>query len=392
MFHILRHKEEDLTHYIWQQPQWPHFSFDAERLLRPLGRCRNLQGRLIQQVTSLGLDLELATQLEALTQETVKTAELEGDFYNPEAVRSSIALRLGLPTAGLPAAPRYVDGLVDVLLDATDLANPKIDAARLQGWQAALFPMGRSGLHEVEVGRWRSQLMQIISGRYGKEKVHFVAPPPESVDKEMKLFFKWWNATHPCLEKEDAILRAGIAHYWFVAIHPFADGNGRIARALSDMALTQAEGTSKRCYSLSAMIMEARNGYYEVLEKTSSGQGDITDWLCWFLDRYEQAMQHSQKSISKILGISHFWQNISRLSLNERQRKVVRKLLEAGEDGFEGGLTAQKHRGMVKASRATLARDLSDLVEKKILCVSGEKKGTRYQLNWDLAAPSNRPK
>jgi len=376
-----------LTQYIWQYPQWPNFTINAERLLIPLGRCRNLQGQLVQQVSSLGLDLELATQLEALTQETVKTAELEGEFYNLEAVSSSIANRLGLSTAGLPAAPRNVDGLVDVLLDATDLDKPALTADRLQAWQAALFPTGRSGLHEIEVGKWRSEEMQIVSGRHGREKIHYVAPPPKKVDQEMKAFFKWWDRSHPRFENEDSILRAGIAHYWFVAIHPFDDGNGRIARALSDMALAQAEGATKRCYSLSSMIMEARDGYYEVLEKTSIGHGDITDWLCWFLGRHEQAMKHSQQTINKVMGISHFWQNVSDISMNGRQRKVVKKLLEAGQNGFEGGFTAKKHQGMVKGSRATLARDLAYLVEKKILLVSGERRSTKYELNWDLATP-----
>ena len=385
---ILRHKEVCLTQYIWHHPQWPDFTSETKRLLLPLGRCRNLQGQLIQQVSSLGLDLALETQLEALTQETVKTAELEGEFYNPEAVRSSIASRLGLPTAGVRAAPRTVDGLVDVLLDATNLDNPTLTADRLKAWQAALFPNGRSGLFDIAVGKWRSQEMQVVSGRHGRKKIHYIAPPPENVGREMKSFFEWWERSQPHFGNEDPILRAGIAHYWFVAIHPFDDGNGRIARALSDMALAQAEGAAKRCYSLSSMIMESRDGYYEVLEKTSNGQGDITDWLCWFLDCHEQAMKHSQQTISKVLGISHFWLNISDVSLNDRQRKVVKKLLEAGRGGFKGGFTAKKHQGIVKGSRATLARDLADLVEKRILLAAGEKKGTRYELNWSLASPS----
>lgn len=377
-----------MSQYIWQRVQWPHFSINAERLLVPLGHCRNLQGQLLQQVSSLGVDLELATQLEALTQEAVKSAEIEGEFYNPDAVRSSIAKRLGLPTAGLPAAPRNVDGLVDVLLDATDLDNPNLTADRLKAWQAALFPTGRSGLHEVKVGKWRSEEIQVISGRYGREKVHYTAPPPENIEREMNVFFEWWDKSHPRFGEEDSILRAGIAHYWFVAIHPFEDGNGRIARALADMALAQAEGAAKRCYSLSSMLMEVRDGYYEVLEKTSNGQGDITDWLCWFLERHEQAMRHAQQTISKVMDISRFWQNVSDVSMNERQRKVVKKLLEAGQDGFEGGLTAKKHQGMVKGSRATLARDLADLVDKKILLISGEKKATKYELNWNLTSPA----
>ncbi|OEU72492.1 MAG: hypothetical protein BA864_09790 [Desulfuromonadales bacterium C00003093] len=374
-----------MAKYIWQFPNWPNFNIDYEHLLPKLSRCHSLQGHLLQQIASVGIDLELETQLEALTQEAVKTAELEGEYYNPDAVRSSIARRLGLPTAGLPSPPRNVDGLVDVLLDATDIDNPNLSSDRLKAWHAALFPTGRSGLNDIEVGQWRSEAMQIISGRAGKEKIHYEAPPADRVDHEMKVFFEWWEKSHADLKSTDPIIRAGIAHYWFVAIHPFDDGNGRIARALSDMALAQSDGTTKRCYSLSSTIMENREGYYSVLENTSNGQGDITEWLSWFVDCLEVSLNQSKTTIEKVLGLTHFWQNISDISLNDRQIKVVKKLLEAGEGGFEGGLTAKKHQGMVKGSRATLTRDLADLVDKGILIVTGERKGTRYDLNWEFA-------
>lgn len=377
-----------MAKYIWQSANWPKFKIDYENLLPKLSRCHALQGQLIQQVTSLGIDLELEAQLESLTQEAVKTAEIEGEHYNPDAVRSSIARRLGLSTAGLPSPPRSVDGLVDILLDATDTTSPELNSDRLKAWQAALFPTGRSGLYDIEVGQWRTEAMQIVSGRAGKEKIHYEAPPADRVDHEMQLFIEWWQKSHPDQNNTDPVIRAGIAHYWFVAIHPFADGNGRIARALSDMALAQSDGAAKRCYSLSSTIMENRDGYYSVLESTSNGQGDITEWLAWFLDSLELSLKKSKATIEKVLGLAHFWHNISDISLNDRQIKVVKKLLEAGEGGFEGGLTAKKYHGMVKGSRATLTRDLSDLVDKGILVLTGERKAARYNLSWELARKS----
>ncbi len=371
--------------YIWQSASWPKFKIDYESLLPKLSRCNALQGQLVQQVTSLGIDLELGAQLESLTQETVKTAEIEGEHYNQDAVRSSIARRLGLPTAGLPSPPRSVDGLVDILLDATDTNSPDLSLERLKAWQAALFPTGRSGLRAIEVGKWRTEAMQIVSGRAGKEKIHYEAPPADQVVDEMQRFLEWWKKSYPDQNNTDPIIRAGIAHYWFVAIHPFADGNGRIARALSDMALAQSDGAAKRCYSLSSTIMEKRDGYYSVLENTSNGQGDITEWLAWFLDCIELSLKRSKATIEEVLGLTHFWHHISDISLNDRQIKVVKRLLAAGEGKFEGGLTAKKYQGMVKGSRATLTRDLADLVDKKILILTGERKAARYSLNWELA-------
>ena len=378
-----------MAKYIWQSANWPHFKIDYEQFLPKLGNCHALQGQLFQQVTSLGIDLEIKSQLESLTQEAVKTAEIEGELYNPDTVRSSIARRLGLSTAGLPVPPRNVDGLVDVLLDATETDGADLTFGRLKGWHTALFPTGSSGLRNIEVGQWRTEPMQIVSGRAGKERVHYEAPPANQINHEMQVFIEWWKNSHPDLNSIDPIIRAGIAHYWFVAIHPFADGNGRISRALSDMALAQVDGAAKRCYSLSSTIMENRDDYYSVLEKTSNGQGDITEWLSWFLDCLEVALNQSKSTIEKVLGFTRFWHQISDISLNERQIKVVKKLLEAGEGGFEGGLTAKKHQGMVKGSRATLTRDLADLVSKRILIITGERKAARYHLNWQLAGKSS---
>lgn len=372
-----------MPQHIWQHPTWPSFSMDFEQLTPQLGRCRHLQGQLFQQIKSLGLDLELKTQLESLTNEAVKTAEIEGELLNPDSVRSSVAIRLGLPTGGLPSAARNVDGLVDVLIDATTGDSKSLTAERLKAWQAALFPTGYSGLYKIITGDWRTEPMQIVSGRIGREKVHYEAPPADRVDNEMEAFLTWWQESHPEQGNVDPILRAGIAHYWFVAIHPFDDGNGRIGRALADMALAQGEGTAKRCYSLSSIIMQSKDTYYNVLSHTSNGEGDLTKWLSWFLSCHEHAMQEAQTTINKVMGISRFWQNVSHLDMNTRQRKALSKLLEAGEDGFEGGLTAKKYQGMSKGSRATVTRDLADLVTKGVLSMEGERRTTKYRLNWE---------
>ncbi len=372
-----------MPQYVWQYPTWPTFTLDYEQLTPQLGRCRHFQGQLFQQVKSLGLDLELKAQLESLTKEAVKTAEIEGELLNPDSVRSSVAIRLGLPTAGLPVAPRSVDGLVDILMDATGSDNKPLTAERLQSWQAALFPTGYSGLFKIITGDWRTEPMQVVSGPVGRKIVHYEAPPAEQVNAEIDAFLTWWQESHPDRGGVDPILRAGIAHYWFVAIHPFADGNGRIGRALADMALAQGDSAAKRCCSLSSTIMESRDAYYTVLSRTSKGHGDLTEWLSWFLNCHEHAMQESQNTIGKVMGTSRFWQNVSHLDMNTRQRKVVGKLLEAGEDGFEGGLTAKKYQGMSKGSRATVTRDLADLVEKGVLSMQGERRTTKYFLNWD---------
>lgn len=373
-----------MTQYIWQASDWPNFQLDHEALSMPLGRCRHLQGQLFQQIRALGIELELNTQLEALTQEAVQTAAIEGERLNTDSVRSSIAKRLGLPSAGLPPAKRDVDGLVDVLLDATDNNLQPLTTDRLKAWHAALFPTGYSGLYKIRVADWRETPMQIISGPVGRDKVHYEAPPAEKIELEMQKLLTWWHDTVPSKAVIDPVVRAGIAHYWFVAIHPFDDGNGRIARALTDMALAQADGATKRCYSMSATIIENRNSYYQVLEQTSKGTGDLSTWMLWFLDCYEKSILRTQMTMEKVLGISHFWQNVASLAMNERQRKVVRKLLEVGVGGFTGDLTAKKYLAMTKTSRATGTRDLADLVEKEILVSKGERAGTRYELNWKL--------
>lgn len=376
-----------MSQYVWQSKHWTKFRIDLEQLVKPLSRCRYEQGVMSQKVESLGLDLELEAQLESMTQEVVQTSAIEGEFLDPQGVRSSVARKLGLPTAGLPPATRDAEGIVEILMDATENYREPLTDERLQGWHAALFPTGYSGFHKIQVADWRrpeSDPMQIISGPVGKETVHYVAPPAVRVNGEIKKFLTWWKKDHTG-KKMDPILRAGMSHYWFVAIHPFEDGNGRIARALTDMALAQADGARKRCYSLSGQIIKDRESYYRVLENTSKGDGDLTDWMAWFLDCFEKAVSDSQKTLEGVLGVARFWQNIARLDLNKRQKKVLGKLLKAGPGGFEGGLKPHKFKSMTGASRATVHRDISDLVEKGIL-VPGEAGGrsTSYDLNWEL--------
>jgi len=366
--------------YIWETKAWPKLHWGKGALLALLSQARKDQGALLGRIKSLGF--ELGTQAEAvvLTEEAIKTSAIEGERLNLDSVRSSVARHLGLPTAGLTRDTRSVDGLVEVLLDATRGYSKPLTAQRLKGWQAALFPTGYSGFSKIRVGKWRgSAPMRVVSGAVGRERVHFEAPPGERVGKEMRQFLSWWQSS---LEEEDGILRAGVAHFYFVTIHPFEDGNGRIARALTDMALAQDERLENRYYSLSSQIMEERDEYYRVLEKCSKGT-DITDWLAWFLSCYSRAVRRSEKMIAKVLAKAEFWQRASSIQMNERQRKVVNRLLDAGQASFEGGLTTRKYVSMTKVSRATAFREISELVEKGILVQNPSKgRSASYDLNW----------
>lgn len=376
-----------MSQYVWERSSWPQFSMDFELLLTPLGRCRYQQGILYHKLEQVGLELQLGAQLESLTTEAVETSAIEGEFLDPAGVRSSVARKLGLPTAGLPPASRGAEGLVEVLLDATAGFDQPLSEDRIKGWHAALFPTGYSGLHKIEVAGWRraaSDPMRVVSGPIGKERVHYVAPPAADVAREMKRYIDWWNRT--ILNGEgDPVLNAGVAHYYFLAIHPFEDGNGRVARALTDMVLARADGARKRCYSVSAGIMRDRENYYNVLDKTSLGNGDLTPWLIWFLGCLEQALLESHKTLDGVLGTARFWQRVAPMALNRRQIKVLAKLLDARAGGFEGGLKPHKYRSMTGVSRATAHRDITDLVEKGIL-VPGPAGGrsSSFDLNWDF--------
>ena len=368
--------------YIWQCENWPKLSWKSGPLLSLISMARLAQGKLLARVASLGFKLGREAQADILTEEAVKTSEIEGERLNRESVRSSVAKHLGLPAAGLAPANRSVDGLVEVLLDATKNYEKPLTAARLKRWQAALFPTGHSGLRKIRTGAWRGSehAMQVVSGPVGREKVHYEAPPGGSVEKEMRQFLSWWGAG---LKNEDGLLRSGLAHFYFVTLHPFEDGNGRIARALTDMALAQDEKLPTRYYSLSSQIMEDRDEYYAVLEASQKERGDVTAWLKWYLGCHRRAVERAEKLISGVLAKADFWHRHNQTEMNERQRKVVNRLLDSGQGGFQGGLTTRKYVSMAKVSRATAFREISDLVEKGILLQNPARgRSASYDLNW----------
>jgi Fic family protein len=372
-----------MPHYIWQRPAWPDFKWQSDLLLAPLGRARLRQGKLLSKALALGFDLGQQAQVEILTEEAVKTAAIEGESLDRGSVRSSAARRLGLPTAGLPAAPRQVEGLVEVLLDATRNYHEPLTAERLKGWQAALFPTGYSGMHRVRSGDWRGEEtpMQVVSGPIGRETVHYEAPPGARIPAEVDGFLAWWMKSR---EAMDGLLRAGVAHFRIVTIHPFEDGNGRIARALTDMALAQDEDLPARFYSLSSQIMAERDAYYAVLEKVQKGDGDITAWLEWFLGCFERAVERSEDLLAGVLLKARFWQRHAGAGISERQRKVLNRLLDAGPGGFEGGLTTRKYAGLAGVSKPTAQREIADLVGKGMLRPNpGGGRSTSYDVAWE---------
>ncbi|MFK5926790.1 MAG: Fic family protein [Desulfuromusa sp.] len=354
--------------YIWQHPSWPRFRWDNAALMKSLGDCRFQQGSLLAQMRELGMEVRQQARAEVLIEEALKTSEIEGERLDPNAVRSSVTRRLGLPTAGLrEVRNQHADGVVEILLDATLGYEKELAIERLFGWHAALFPTGYSGLHKIHVASWRDDRdgpMRIVSGSIGKEKIHYEALPSDSLDHEMQLYLDWWKKSRRNL---DGLLRAAISHLWFVAVHPFEDGNGRIARTLTEMALAQDEELDIRYYSLSSQIMADRESYYSVLERTNKGNGDITEWIQWFLDRVSRAILHSNDLLTNVMQKSRFWSCHTQTELNERQRKVLNRLLDAGPDGFEGGMTNRKYAGIAHVSRATAQRELADLVEKCVL-------------------------
>jgi Fic family protein len=363
-------------------PDWPKLTWQSDPLLAPLGRARLRQGKLLSKALALGFDLGQQAQVEILTEEAVKTAAIEGESLDRGSVRSSVARRLGLPTAGLATAPRQVEGLVEVLLDATGNYRESLTAERLKGWQAALFPTGYSGMHRVRIGDWRDEEtpMQVVSGSIGRETVHYEAPPGARVPAEVDGFLAWWMKSR---EAMDGLMRAGVAHFRLVTIHPFEDGNGRIARALTDMALAQDEDLSARFYSLSSQIMAERDGYYTVLEQVQKGDGDITAWLEWFLGCFERAVERSAIAAGVLLK-ARFWQRHAGAGISERQRKVLNRLLDAGPGGFEGGLTTRKYAGLAGVSKPTAQREIADLVGKGMLRQNpGGGRSTNYDVAWE---------
>ncbi|MDL2286050.1 Fic family protein [Desulfococcaceae bacterium OttesenSCG-928-F15] len=367
--------------YIWQHAHWQNFHFDSAALLQPLASVRKAQGRLLGLIEDLRLDDSMRVQAVSLEEDVIQTAAIEGEALDRESVRSSIARHLGLPHAGLRPADRAADGLVQILLDATRNYTSPLTAERLYGWHAALFPTGYSGLHKITVAGWRTSPMQVVSGPVGKQTVHYEAPSPEMLDDEMRLFFHWWEKG---LDSMDGIIRAALAHFYFVTIHPFDDGNGRLARCIADMALAQDEKTGMRFYSLSAQMMAERESYYEVLERTQKGSGDTTLWLLWFFGCLERAIIAAASTLNRVLFKAGFWKRHSDTPLSERQRKVLNRLLDAGPDGFEGGLSTRKYMGMAKTSRATAWREIEDLLKKGLLQpLPGGGRSTAYTIAWE---------
>ncbi len=361
--------------FIHQKDNWPEFTWNSNDFLDLLSEARNLQGRLIGKMETLGFDLRNEALLDTLTLDVLKSSEIEGEFLNPGQVRSSIARRLGMEIAGAVDSDRSVEGVVEMMLDATQRCFDPLTADRLFGWHSALFPTGRSGMYKITVADWRKDTsgpMQVVSGAMGKEKVHFQAPDSDLVEKEMTRFLNWFNNS-----KIDLVIKAAIAHLWFVTIHPFEDGNGRITRAMTDMLLAKADKSNQRFYSMSAQIRLERKQYYEILENTQKGNLDITDWIVWFLNCLINALKSTDSILTKVLFKADFWQKQINTAINDRQRKLLNRLL----DGFDGKLTSSKWAKIAKCSKDSAVRDINDLIDKGILQreVAGGR-STNYEL------------
>jgi Fic family protein len=362
--------------YIHELQDWPRFSWNRERLAEPLASVRHRQGRLIGHMEALGFNLQQEAVLETLTADVLKSSEIEGEKLDAEQVRSSLARRLGMDIGALRPADRNVEGVVEMMLDATRHYDQPLSSERLFAWHASLFPTGRSGMTKIRAGAWRKDStgpMQVVSGPIGKEHVHFVAPKADRLDAETRRFLEWFETD----SGSDPVLKAGMAHLWFVTIHPFDDGNGRIARAIADLALARSENSPQRFYSMSAQIRQERNAYYDILEETQRGTMDITGWMDWFLGCLGRAIDGAQTTLSAVLAKARFWERIHGVPLNDRQRLVLNRLL----DGFEGKLTTSKYAKLAKCSQDTALRDILPLVKRGILVLNPEGgRSTSYAL------------
>ena len=348
--------------YIHEHKDWPKFRWNEQRLLRLLAKVRHHQGRLIGHMQGLGFSLRKEAVLQTLTQDVVKSSEIEGEALDSQQVRSSIARRLGIDIGALVPADRHVEGVVEMMLDATQNYDKPLTKKRLLDWHAALFPTGRSSMHKIRVGKWRddkSGPMQVVSGPIGRERVHYEAPQAKKIPREMTDFLSWFKADEPI----DPVIKAALAHLWFVTIHPFEDGNGRIARAIADMALARSEGSSQRFYSMSAQIRLERKAYYDMLETTQKGDLDVTDWLEWFLACLDRAFDRANAILGNVLTKSRFWQSHAETTFNKRQRDMINRLME----DFEGKLTSSKWAKIEKCSQDTASRDIDDLISRGVL-------------------------
>ncbi len=363
--------------YIYQHNDWPNFFWDNEKIAILLSNVHLEQGKLIGKMHALGFEIQNEGIVETLTMEIIKTSEIEGENINLAQVRSSLCRKLGVEAASLVQSDRDVDGLVDMLIDATLYADNPLTADRLFNWHGALFPTGRSGLYKIVTANWRNDAngpMQVVSGPVHKLKVHFQAPDAKKIKKEMNKFFKWLNSS----KNIDSILQAAIAHLWFITLHPFEDGNGRLARAITELMLTRSDKSPQRFYGMSNQINIERNLYYNILEKTQKGNLDITNWLIWFLECLHKSILSSENTLSSVLKKATFWQENMFISLNERQHKMINKLF----DGFDGKLNTSKWAKISKCSSDTALRDIQDLVDKQILIrEAGGGRSTSYLLN-----------
>lgn len=362
--------------YIWEKSNWPNFTWNEHSLINLLAQVSREQGLLLGKMGALGFNLRNEANLNTLTEEVIKSSEIEGELLKRDQVRSSIARRLGIDIAGLLPVDRNVDGVVEMLLDAVSHYDETLTAERLFAWHAALFPTGRSGMTQIKIGGWRDDShghMQVVSGPIGREKIHYQAPPANRIPDEMKKFLNWFEAS----SQIDPLLTAGLAHLWFVTIHPFEDGNGRIARAIADMALARSERSEQRFYSMSAQISREHKAYYDILEWSQKGSLDLTRWLEWFLKCLLRAIEGAQVTLHSIISKAQFWERFAKEPLNERQIKVLNRLL----DGFDGKLTTTKWARLAKCSQDTAYRDILDLINRGILRKDlGGGRSTSYSL------------
>jgi Fic family protein len=361
---------------IWERDTWPNLTWQDAHVATCLAEVRHTQGRLIGRMEALGFKLREEAVLQTLTQDVVKTSEIEGEQLDATQVRSSLARRLGIDIGALPPTDRNVEGIVEVMLDATRNYDAPLTAERLFGWHAALFPTGRSGMTLIRVGDWRDDStgpVQVVSGPYGRERVHYTAPPASRVAAEMEAFLAWFNAPI----SSDPVIKAALAHLWFVTIHPFEDGNGRIGRAIADLALARSEGSSQRFYSMSAQIRTERSVYYDQLEQTQKGETDVTEWVLWFLACLDRAIRGADSVLAAVVAKAQFWERAAPMPLNERQIKVLNRLL----DGFEGKMTTSKWATIAKCSQDSASRDIAALIELGLMR-KGEAGGrsTSYKL------------
>ena len=365
-----------MAYYIHQYKNWTAFEWDNDELIQVLGEVRNQQGKLVGKLEVLGFDLKEEANLMTLTEDVIKTSEIEGEILDKDQVRSSIARRLGIDIQGLIPSDRNVDGVVEMMIDATKNAYESLTEDRLFGWHNLLFPTGRSGMYKIQVGNWRKDTegaMQVVSGAFGREKVHYEAPSSERVPYEMQQFLEWFNQENDL----DSVLKSAVAHLWFVTIHPFDDGNGRIARTIADLQLTRSDGSNQRFYSMSSQIRKNRNSYYEILEETQKGDQDITKWMKWYCENLLVAIEDADIVLQKVLVKHNFWQSNKDVALNERQIKILNMLL----DNFEGSLNSKKWALINKVSTDTALRDITDLINKNILQKTNSGgRSTSYEL------------